>query len=301
MNHHGLFIKLMNKMIPSKILTLLEHWFNHSITCVKWGTFFSDFFTLTCGIRQGGVLSPYLFAIYIDGVADRVRLSKTGCYIKMTCVSSFLYADDILLLAPSVNSLQQLLRACEQELGWLDMTINLKKSACMRIGNRFNTSCENITTIDGCKLNWTNSIRYLGVYISSSTVFHCLIDNAKRSFYRSFNAIYGKIGNTASEETIIELLKMKCLPSLYYGMEACPLNLSQINSLNFAIISCIMKVFRTNSKLIASECMSMFNVLSVTEALARRKKKFLAQYCDNCNSLCQLFSDVARRELMHIT
>ena len=94
---------------------------------------------------------------------------------------------------------------------------------------------------------------------------------------------------------------MKCLPSLYYGMEACPLNLSQINSLNFAIISCIMKVFRTNSKLIASECMSMFNVLTVTEALARRKKKFLAQYCDNCNSLCQLFSDVARRELMHIT
>jgi len=41
-----------------------------------------------------------------------------------------------------------------------------------------------------------------------------------RSFYRAFNAIFGKVGRIASEDVIIELLKAKCLPALYYGLEA---------------------------------------------------------------------------------
>ena len=51
------------------------------------------------------------------------------------------------------------------------------------------------------------------------------------SFYRAFNAIFGKVGRIASEDVIIELLKAKCLSALYYGLEACPVNKSQIRSL----------------------------------------------------------------------
>ena len=76
-----------------------------------------------CGVRQGGVLSPCLFAIFIDSVVDRVIESGLGCYLNMTCFSRriLLYADDIVLLAPSVHSLQLLLRTCEDELSCLDM------------------------------------------------------------------------------------------------------------------------------------------------------------------------------------
>ena len=42
-------------------------------TCVKWDSFVSDFFDLRCGVRQGGVLSPYLFAVYIDNVFEYVN------------------------------------------------------------------------------------------------------------------------------------------------------------------------------------------------------------------------------------
>ena len=44
------------------------------------------------------------------------------------------YADDILLLAPSVTKLQKLFRECEVELKLLDMAINSKKTCCIRIG-----------------------------------------------------------------------------------------------------------------------------------------------------------------------
>ena len=72
-------------------------------------------------------MSPYLFAIYIDSLVNKVQSCGYGCYVRNTCVSILLYADDILLLAPSVSSLQLLLDVCERQLEWLDMSINSKK------------------------------------------------------------------------------------------------------------------------------------------------------------------------------
>jgi len=46
-----------------------------------------------------------------------------GCYLRYTCISIMLYADDVLLLAPSVSSLQLILSVCEKELHRLDMII----------------------------------------------------------------------------------------------------------------------------------------------------------------------------------
>ena len=66
--------------------------------------------------------------------------------MKSHCVSVLLYADDI-LLAPSVTALQQLVFACEGELQWLDMSINVKKSACMRIGPRFSALLAQTSTL----------------------------------------------------------------------------------------------------------------------------------------------------------
>jgi len=52
-----------------------------------------------------------------------------------------LYADDILLVAPSVTSLQRILSICEAELESLDMRVNPKKSSCIRFGVRFSVKC----------------------------------------------------------------------------------------------------------------------------------------------------------------
>ena len=85
-----------------------------------------------------GILSPYFFAIYIDSIVKKVTDSKIGCYIKMICMNILLYAGDIILLAPSVTALQELLLLCEEELSLLGMWLNVKKSACIRVGARFN-------------------------------------------------------------------------------------------------------------------------------------------------------------------
>ena len=54
-------------------------------------------------------------------------------------------------------------------------------------------------------------IRYLGVYIVQSRTFKCSLSSKRKAFYRSANAIFGKIGHIASEEVVLQLIKSKCI------------------------------------------------------------------------------------------
>ena len=291
MNHHGLFVKLMDRHIPVNLLKVLELWFTSSVTCVKWGTFFSSFYRLSCGVRQGGVLSPYLFAIYLDSVIEKVKNSKSGCQINWSYVGILAYADDILLIAPTVMSLQTMVTICEKELQELDMQINANKSACIRIGPAWKTTVSNIETCDGSIIAWKDDIKYLGVNITAGTSFACSLDNAKRNFYRAFNAIYGKVGGIASEEVLLHLFRSKCLPLLLCGTEVCPLKKSQVRSLDYVITNCFMKVFKTRSKNVVLESMAYFNFPTFETLVETRRCNFFRKYkrCNKSNLVGCIF------------
>ena len=137
-NHHALFTKLIKRLIPNELLNVLKCWFSRCYSCVKWYDAWSCLFIISFGVRQGSVLSLFLFAIYLDDLT-RSPLLTSGMFI-------VLYADDILLIATSVCMLDKLLKICEYELDILDMVINVKKSCCLRTGPRNNFSCSPIST-----------------------------------------------------------------------------------------------------------------------------------------------------------
>ena len=154
MNHSALFLKLIKRKIPINLLRIIEYWFSNSFTCVRLGSQYSQFYKQLTGVRQGGALSPCLFAIFIDDIAKHVSVTGKGCHFGFTCLSIILYADDIILLAPSVTALQSLLDTCENELYYLDMCINSSKSKCIRFGPRYKNTCANIITRDGKIIEW---------------------------------------------------------------------------------------------------------------------------------------------------
>jgi hypothetical protein len=236
------------------------------------------FFQLVCGIRQGGVLSPVLFALYVDDLIDKLKLLSYGCFVRFVNFNVLMYADDILLIAPTVNALQLLVTSCELTLKCLDMSINVKKSACMRIGKRANVECSSITIGDGQTIGWHDNLKYLGINFIRATYLKCCTRRAKGAFYRAFNAIFGKVGRCASETVLAELLVTKCLPILLYAVEACPLNTSEINSLQFALSSAIMKIFKTKSKEIAAICADQFGIPDISTSLKNRTDKFIVSF-----------------------
>jgi len=195
MNHYALYIKLMERKLPTQLLTVLESWLNTCTTCIRWNGQVSHCFSLAAGVRQGGVLSPLLFAICIDTIVERVKTLDVGCYINCICCSIFLYADDILLLAPTISGLQALLNACENYLNDVDMCINANKSQCIRLGRRYNTHCAALTTDSGGAINWVDCCRYLGVFFNSGCTFKCNFDNAKSCFFTALNPFTVKLAD----------------------------------------------------------------------------------------------------------
>jgi len=76
----------------------------------------------------------------------------------------------------------------------------------------------NSSTLNSCEILWCDKIKYLGIDLIAARVFKCSYDNAKRKFYRAFNAVFGKVGRTASEEVIIEFSYSRPNVYRYYIM-----------------------------------------------------------------------------------
>ena len=279
-NHYGLLLKLMKRLTPSPLIDLLHYWLCNCWSCVKWNNCYSHFFKLTFGVRQGSVLSPVLFAVYLNDIS-----------VSKSCNHLFrivLYADDLLLISPSVHELQQLYSSCEIELHKLDMAINVSKSCCLRIGPRFQNKCVNIMSHDGSSLPWVTKVRYLGVYLVSSFTFRCCLDHAKKSFFRCANAVMGKVGRAASEEVVLELIRSKCMPLLLYATEALCIPKHDLSSLDFVVNRFLMKLFRTNNIDTINDCVTFFGFTRPSSLINSRLSKFIVKYSALTNVICEI-------------
>jgi hypothetical protein len=168
----------------------------------------------------------------------------------------------------------------------------------MRIGPRHNVECFTIITHDGIAFEWVDTSRYLGIELVSGKVFTCSYSKAKQFFYRAFNSIFGKAGRQALEEVVLELVNTKCMPTMLYGLAACPMNVSQIYSLQFAVTGMLMKLFCTKDKNTIDDCMLLFGFNTVCNYVLNRKHNFLSKYSNvDSNSICTLFSGIATAEL----
>src|SRR5579872_5252072 len=77
LNHNWLFYKLLKKNVPLFLIKVLINWYSKLHAKVRWGKTLSQEISISCGIRQGGVLSPVLFCIYVDNILN--SLSGYGC------------------------------------------------------------------------------------------------------------------------------------------------------------------------------------------------------------------------------
>jgi len=78
-------------------------------------------------------------------------MTLANCVLHLMRV--ILYADDILLISLSVTNPERMLHRCEHELAWLDMSINRKKSCCLRVAPRCN-SVFNVRQSYWCARYW---------------------------------------------------------------------------------------------------------------------------------------------------
>jgi len=165
-NHFALFIKLMERNTPKKLIAILQNWYLKLFSSVKWNETLSAWFKVVTGVRQGGILSPSLFSVFVDDVLKKLASSRKGCFHSSLCLNSFMYADDLILLSITLTDMQQLVNICIDEFKNLGLNVNRKKSNCLRIGQRHVVSVSPLA-IDRESIAWVNELNYLGVKLLS--------------------------------------------------------------------------------------------------------------------------------------
>ena len=99
---------------------------------------------MTNGVKQGGVLSPYLFSLYLDPLTNKIKNSGFGCHMGKTATNVFVYADDVVLLAPTVTSLKRMVDISEEYGKSHKLQFNSIKSEIVIFNNNKNIKIENL-------------------------------------------------------------------------------------------------------------------------------------------------------------
>jgi len=86
--------------VPGYIVRVLAYWYAHQQMYIKWGGSISAPFRVSNGVRQGGILPPVLFNVYMDELSRRLNGCNTGCMIGGMLVNRLMYADDLDTLSP---------------------------------------------------------------------------------------------------------------------------------------------------------------------------------------------------------
>ena len=271
-NNFELMQKLMTRRTPSCLIELLQNWFSISQSCVKWNSTCSDWYVVSAGVRQGGVLSPTLFAVYVNEMLEKVKMM--GCKFNALNVGAFMYADDIVLLSPSIYELQRMVIVCKNELENLDLTLSINKSKAIRIGKRFNSTAEPLR-IGEQTVCWSNEAKYLGIVIRSAAKFKCQFDAAKMKFYRSANSILHRLGNNKNTTINLYLIATIALPVLTYSIEALLLTKTEINSLFHPWYVCLCRIFCTFDSDVIKDCCDYLGYKAYSDIYLDKLRSFL--------------------------
>lgn len=154
-------------------------------SCIRVNSFKTDWFDVNCGLRQGCILSPLLFNLYINDLTIFLKSLNIGVNVDNDCIGILLYADDIVLLAENQLDLQRLLNALHDWCNINDMFINRDKSKVVHFRP---ASMPRSDVIFKCGVNVLETIgtyTYLGIVLSEYLDFNvtakCVAQSASRA------------------------------------------------------------------------------------------------------------------------
>ena len=155
----------------------MVYWYSNLFSVCKWQNAYSNPFSVASGVRQGGVLSAKVFAVYLNDLVLELRKIKNGCHIADIFVACILYADDLCLLAPTRKSLQLLLDTCSRYADVWCIKYNEKKTKVMVFGKDFKTFTCCPFYLNNNQLEFVTEWKYLGVFVTSDKLFSCSAKN----------------------------------------------------------------------------------------------------------------------------
>ena len=134
---HNKLWKILKKMgIPDHLTCLLRNLYAGHKATVRTGHGTTDWFQIGKGVRQGCILSPYLFNLYAVYIIRNAGLEEAQAGIKIARrnINNLRYADDTTLMTESEEELKRLLTKVKEESEKVGLKLNIRKTKIMASG-----------------------------------------------------------------------------------------------------------------------------------------------------------------------
>ena len=254
---------------------------------VSWCGVMSDYFLAVNGVKQGGVLSPVLFCVYIDGLLVALSKAGVGCFIGSNFVGALAYADDVVLLAPTATALRRMLSICDCYASEYCISFNAIKSKCLVFlpnSRRFLRQQLNECTfyVGNKPIEYVTSYSHLGHIITSLMDDDADLVKRRSDFVGQVNNVlcyFGKVNSLVKNR----LFHNYC--TSMYGCELWSLNTDRINDLSIAWRKGLRRVwgvpYDTHCYLLPliSQCLPVF------DEICRRSMNFITACCTHTSVL----------------
>ena len=217
-----LLYKLSQIGVVGKFYSAISSLYLHPKSRVILNEFETEYFDCPIGVKQGDCLSPTLFAIFINDLAEEIKLSGVGLDLDAdTFVNILMYADDIVLLAKNEEDLQFLLLIVENWCLKWRLEVNLTKTNIMHVRAIRKCQSKFMFLFDRRPVPYCTSYKYLGCTINENLDFSFTVKMLADSAGRALGSIVTKmIKNGGFPFNVFTTLYKACVCSISdYGGE----------------------------------------------------------------------------------
>ncbi|XP_026323656.1 uncharacterized protein LOC113232950 [Hyposmocoma kahamanoa] len=185
--------------LPEELVSIFKFWYRGQINHVRWAGVVSEAYGLECGVRQGGITSPTIFNLYINGLIEELSGTNVGCSIDGKLINNISYADDMVLLCPSVSAVRKLLNVCERYAEAHGLRYNATKSEVMIFKSGAKTYSMPTVTLSGVAVPVVNKFKYLGHRVTDDLSDDLDIDRERRALAVRCNMLASRFARSSKE------------------------------------------------------------------------------------------------------
>lgn len=187
-----LIYKLHRMGMSTKVVNLIEHIYNDTKSAVWTGNDLSEYFETYTGVKQGCLLSPLLFTLYLNDLHEHLG---GGLVLNDINVRLLLYADDIVLLADDIVVMQNMVNNLESYCDQWNMEVNMLKSEMMVFRKSGKLSTRDKILYKNQEVRTVNEYNYLGVILTPTLSFKKHVEKRNISAKNSINATWSSFMN----------------------------------------------------------------------------------------------------------
>ena len=302
-----LFNKLLDTGLPPIVTRTLMFVYEEQFAWVRWGQTQSDRFPITNGTRQGSMVSPALWSVYLDMLIKELRELGVGCHVGGLYMGVVVYADDILLMAPTRGAMQSMLEICEAYAAKNNVMFSTdpdpakSKTKCIFVcGNKKKLTRPAPLTLCGRELPWVSTATHLGHELSETGSME-YDAKVKRAIFIDRSVEVRETFKFASPVEVLHALKVYC--SSFYGCMLWDLDgegATQVFNSWTTAVKLTWSVPRATRTYLVQQVLSAGLTSAKVDILARYRNFFHSLRQSPCYEVA-VMANIAGRDLRSIT